>query len=109
MQSAIERLHASILSQGSDSSRFPRTAKLLLSGKTHIAKKLAEEAVEVALDSVQVDRAAVISESADLVYHLVVLWVSMGVWPAEVWEEMSRREEMMGLAEKLPKSTGETA
>jgi phosphoribosyl-ATP pyrophosphohydrolase len=108
MQPAIQRLHAAVLSQGSDGSRFPRTAKLLLSGKTHIAKKLAEEAVEVALDCVQGDRAAVVLESADLIYHLVVLWAAMGVWPAEVWEEMGRREQMMGLAEKLPKSTEET-
>jgi len=38
-----------------------------------------------------------------------VLWVAMGVWPVEVWEELNRRENMMGLAEKLPKSAGETS
>jgi phosphoribosyl-ATP pyrophosphohydrolase len=109
MHSPIERLYSAILSKGSDQSRFPRTAKLLLSGRAHMAKKLAEEAVEVALDAVKGDRAAVVSESADLLYQLIVLWVALGVWPAEVWEEMGRRERMLGLAEKLPKSSGETS
>jgi phosphoribosyl-ATP pyrophosphohydrolase len=106
MQSPIERLYSAILSKGNDEARFPRTAKLLLSGRTHIAKKLAEEAVEVALDAVKGDRAAIVLESADLLYHLAALWVALGVWPAEVWEEMERRERMLGLAEKLPKSSG---
>ena len=106
MQSPLDRLYSTILSKGNDQSRFPRAAKLLLSGKTHIAKKLAEEAVEVALDTVKGDRVAIVSESADLLYHLVTLWVALGVWPAEVWEEMERREQMLGLAEKLPKSSG---
>jgi len=107
MPSALERLHAAILAKGSDQARFPRTAKLLLSGKGHIAKKLAEEAVEVALDAAGGERAGVISESADLLYHLAVLWVALGVWPAEVWEEMERREQFLGLAEKLPKPSGD--
>jgi phosphoribosyl-ATP pyrophosphohydrolase len=104
MSSAIERLYAAILSQGSDRSRFPRTANLLLSSKSHVAKKLAEEAVEVALGAAEGDRAAVVSESADLIYQLVALWTAFGVWPAEVWEEMERREQMLGIAEKLPKT-----
>jgi phosphoribosyl-ATP pyrophosphohydrolase len=104
-RSAIERLHAAILSQGNDHSRFPRTAKLLRSGNTQIAKKLAEEAVEVALEATKEDRAAVISESVDLLYQLAVLWVALGIWPVEVWEEMERREHMVGIAEKLPKSS----
>jgi phosphoribosyl-ATP pyrophosphohydrolase len=107
MQPRLERLYASVLSHGSDGTRFPRTAKLLRSGKAHLAKKLAEEAVEVALDVVDGDRAAVISESADLLYQLIVLWAALGIWPAEIWEEMDRRETMLGLAEKLPKSAGD--
>jgi phosphoribosyl-ATP pyrophosphohydrolase len=107
MSSFMERLHAAILSNGRDQSRFPRTAKLLLSGRGHIAKKLAEEAVEVALDAASGERAGVISESADLLYHLAVLWVALGVWPAEVWEEMERREQVLGLAEKVPKPSGD--
>jgi phosphoribosyl-ATP pyrophosphohydrolase len=47
---------------------------------------------------------AVIRESADLIYNLVVLWVASGVDPKEVWAEMTRRERLLGIAEKLPKS-----
>ena len=66
MSAAIERLHATILAKGSDRERFPRTSKLLSSGEAHIAKKLAEEAVELALGATQRDRVSIISESADL-------------------------------------------
>ncbi len=68
-------------------------------------KKLAEEAVEVVIDAMQGDREAVVRESADLLYHLVVLWAEGGIRPQEVWAEMDRREKLMGLAEKLPKES----
>ena len=108
MDTPIERLHAALLTFSQDRDSFPRTRKLLQSGKTRIAQKLGEEAIEVALETVKGDRTAVVLESADLLYHLVVLWTLMGIWPAEVWEEMDRREKTLGLAEKLPKLAGET-
>jgi phosphoribosyl-ATP pyrophosphohydrolase len=69
-----------------------------------MAKKLAEEAVEVVIDAMSGDRDAVVRESADLIYNLVVLWVSSGVKPEDVWGEMKRRERLFGIAEKLPKN-----
>lgn len=69
-----------------------------------MAKKLAEEAIEVVIDAVNRDSEAVIRESADLLYNLTVLWASAGVRPEDVWQEMTRREDMLGIAEKLPKS-----
>ncbi len=69
-----------------------------------MAKKLAEEAIEVVIDAVNGDSQAVIRESADLLYNLTVLWASAGVRPEDVWREMARREDMLGIAEKLPKS-----
>lgn len=69
-----------------------------------MAKKLAEEAVEVVIDAVSRKPDAVIRESADLLYNLTVLWASAGVRPEQIWAEMSRRERMMGIAEKLPKT-----
>ena len=68
-----------------------------------MAKKLAEEAVEVVIDSMNGDREAVIKESADLIYNLVVLWVASGIRPEDVWKEMDRRERLLGIAEKVPK------
>jgi phosphoribosyl-ATP pyrophosphohydrolase len=49
------------------------------------------------------DRDAVIKESADLIYNLVVLWISSGIRPEDVWKEMDRRERLLGIAEKVPK------
>jgi phosphoribosyl-ATP pyrophosphohydrolase len=69
-----------------------------------MAKKLAEEAIEVVIDAVNGKTEAVVRESADLLYNLTVLWASAGVTPEDVWREMERREDMLGIAEKLPKS-----
>jgi phosphoribosyl-ATP pyrophosphohydrolase len=69
-----------------------------------MAKKLAEEAIEVAIDAVTGNSDAVVRESADLLYNLTVLWASAGVRPDDVWREMERREHLLGIAEKLPKS-----
>ena len=69
-----------------------------------MAKKLAEEAIEVAIDAVTGNSDAVVRESADLLYNLTVLWAAAGVRPEDVWREMERREHLLGIAEKLPKS-----
>ena len=68
-----------------------------------MAKKLVEEAIEVGLDAVQMKRESVILESADVFYHLAVIWAECGVSPAEVMAELDRRERVYGIAEKLPK------
>src|SRR5712672_2388237 len=68
------------------------------------AKDLAEEAIEVVIDAVNRNPDAVIRESADLLYNLTVLWASAGVQPEDVWREMERREDLLGIAEKMPKS-----
>jgi phosphoribosyl-ATP pyrophosphohydrolase len=81
-----------------------RTGRLLRSSRRKIAKKLAEEAAEVALEAVMGHRQEVIRESADLMYHVMVLWAATGVRPQDVWAEMDRREKLLGIAEKLPKA-----
>jgi phosphoribosyl-ATP pyrophosphohydrolase len=81
-----------------------RTARLFQRGPAKMAKKLAEEAIEVVIDAVNRNPDAVIRESADLLYNLTVLWASVGVRPDDVWREMERRELLLGIAEKMPKS-----
>jgi phosphoribosyl-ATP pyrophosphohydrolase len=81
----------------------PRTARLLTSGRRKMAQKVMEEAGEVALEAVRHRPRAVVRESADLVYNLVVLWRECGVTPDAVWAEMRRRADRFGIAEKLPK------
>jgi len=72
-----------------------------------MAKKLAEEAVEVVIDAMHGDRESVVKESADLIYNLVVLWIASGIRPDDVWKEMDRRERLLGIAEKVPKKLHE--
>jgi phosphoribosyl-ATP pyrophosphohydrolase len=88
-----------------DEHENPRTAHLLASGRAKIAQKVIEEAGEIALEAVRHRSRRVIRESADLVYHLVVLWRDCGIAPDEVWAEMRRRADNLGIAEKLPKET----
>ncbi len=103
MTDSINRLYQAALSCRHDDPSTSRTARLLRSGRSKMAKKLAEEAVEVVIDAMHGDRFAVIKESADLLYNLVVLWVSAGIRPEDVWKEMDRRERLLGIAEKVPK------
>lgn len=105
MSDSLERLYQSVLAARSADPMTSRTARLLRSGRGKMAKKLAEEAVEVVIDAVRGDREPIIRESADLLYNLTVLWVASNIKPDDVWKEMSRRESMLGIAEKLPKST----
>ena len=79
-------------------------AKLLKKGPAKIAKKVGEEAVEVAIASASNDRAEVITESADLLFHLLVLWHAHGIAPADVMTELQRREGTSGIAEKASRT-----
>src|SRR6266852_1471898 len=103
MSDSISRLYQAALACRHDDPSTSRTARLLRSGRSKMAKKLAEEAVEVIIDAMHGNREAVVRESADLLYNLVVLWVSAGVQPKDVWREMERRERLFGIAEKLHK------
>lgn len=103
MSDSLERLYRAILAAKDLDPAISRTARLMKHGPSKMAKKLAEEAIEVVIDAVNGKRDAVISESADLLYNLSVLWASAGVRPEDIWAEMARRERLLGIAEKLPK------
>ena len=98
----IDRLYDALAQVTADN--HPRTARLLASGTRRTSQKVIEEAGEVALEAVKHSRNGVIRESADLLYHLVALWRRAGINPNDVWTEMRRRAELLGIAEKLPKS-----
>jgi phosphoribosyl-ATP pyrophosphohydrolase len=103
MNNPIERLYASVIEAAAEVPPASRTARLMRDGMPKMAKKVAEEAIEVSLDAVVGNREAVILESADLIYNLAVLWAGAGVAPGEIWAEMERRERLYGIAEKLAK------
>ncbi|SDI47880.1 MULTISPECIES: phosphoribosyl-ATP diphosphatase [Bradyrhizobium] len=104
MSDSLERLYQAVLAARDLDPATSRTARLFQRGPSKMAKKLAEEAIEVVIDAVNGDAPAVVRESADLLYNLTVLWASAGVKPEDVWREMERRERLQGIAEKLPKS-----
>jgi phosphoribosyl-ATP pyrophosphohydrolase len=104
MSDSLDRLYQAVIAARDLDPAISRTARLFQRGPAKMAKKLAEEAIEVVIDAVNGKTDAVVRESADLLYNLTVLWAAAGVTPEDVWREMERRELMLGIAEKLPKS-----
>jgi phosphoribosyl-ATP pyrophosphohydrolase len=107
MTDSIDRLYQAVVAAKHADPATSRTARLLRSGRSKMAKKLAEEAIEVVIDVLDGNTDAAIKESADLMYNLVALWVCAGIEPGQVWAEMERRERLYGIAGKLPKQAAE--
>jgi phosphoribosyl-ATP pyrophosphohydrolase len=96
----LDRLWRVIISRRGGDPQTSYTARLFLRGRAKIARKFGEEAVELLIEGVRGDRAGVIGESADLLYHLLVLWADAGIAPTDVTAELERREGKSGLEEK---------
>ncbi len=82
------------------------SARLIARGTAKVAQKLGEEAVECVIEAATGNRQATVLESADLLYHLVVVWVDAGIAPQEVWAELARRQGISGIAEKAARPQG---
>lgn len=96
----IDRLYATIAARKGGDAASSYTAKLFAAGRNKIAAKVAEEAGETVIAGVSETPERLASESADLLYHLLVLWADAGVAPAEVFAELRRREGTSGIDEK---------
>jgi phosphoribosyl-ATP pyrophosphohydrolase len=96
----LDRLFAVIESRRHGDPATSHTARLFNKGTRKIAQKMGEEAVEVVIEAVRGKRDRIVEESADLMYHLLVLWADAHVRPQDVWQELARREGMSGVAEK---------
>jgi len=101
----IDDLFALIDARRSADPQESHTAKLLSQGRLKCAKKMGEEAVETALAAVAEDKAALAAESADLLYHLLVLWAACEVKPADVYAALAERRGRSGLAEKASRKS----
>jgi phosphoribosyl-ATP pyrophosphohydrolase len=100
----LDRLFTVIDSRRSADPAVSHSARLLSRGPAKVAQKFGEEAVECLIEAVAGNRDALIAESADVLYHLLVLWASSGVIPAEVWAELIRREGVSGIVEKAARA-----
>jgi phosphoribosyl-ATP pyrophosphohydrolase len=89
-----------VAERASASAEVSYTRQLLDRGVAHCAKKLGEEAVELAIAAIAEDRERVIAEAADLLYHFVVVLRSRGIALGEVEAQLARRTAMSGLDEK---------
>ncbi len=96
----IQRLFDTILARRGAARETSYTAALFEKGTRGIAEKISEEARETIEAALGEGPERLVSESADLLYHLFVLWAERGIAPAEVWAELERREGTSGIAEK---------
>ena len=96
----LDRLWRVIQARRGSDPQASYTARLFLRGRAKIAQKLGEEAVEAVIEGVGENAAALVGESADLLYHLLVLWAAAGISPADVAAELARRDGMSGIEEK---------
>ncbi len=98
--SVLDRLYSVVQSRRDADPAVSHSARLLSRGVAKVAQKFGEEAVECLIEAVGGNRETVVAESADVLYHLLVLWVASGVHPEQVWAELQRREGISGIAEK---------
>ena len=100
----LERVYRVIESRKNNDPASSYTALLLSQGTPEIARKVGEEAVETITAALTAEDKQIVAESADLLFHLLVLWADKGIKPDEVWAELIRREGTSGLEEKAARN-----
>jgi phosphoribosyl-ATP pyrophosphohydrolase len=100
MSDALDRLFATIAARKGADPASSYTATLLAEGVEKCAKKFGEEATETVIAAISRDKTELAKESADLLYHLLVLWAASGITPEEVYAVLRAREGRSGLEEK---------
>ncbi len=105
----LDRLWTVVMDRRTADPAHSHSARLLARGTAKIAQKFGEEAVECLIEAALGNRNALVSESADVLYHLLVMWVAAGIEPADVWAELHRREGVSGVLEKAMRSRAAAA
>ena len=100
----LDRLWSVVMSRRDADPAISHSARLLSRGTAKVAQKFGEEAVECLIEATSGTHDGLIAESADVLYHLLVLWVNAGLRPDEVWAELQRREGISGIAEKASRA-----
>ena len=96
----LDRLYRAILDRRGADPATSYTAKLFSRGRPKIAQKLGEEAVETVIAALSETPDKLVGESADLLYHLLVLWAECDIEPYQVWAELESRLGVSGIDEK---------
>ncbi len=96
----IEELYKTILSRKGAEADTSYTASLFAKGTAKIAQKVGEEAVETCIEALQGDKEKIRQESADLLYHLLVLWADQNITPDEIFAVLEKRSGTSGHDEK---------
>lgn len=105
-RTVLDELFAVIQSRQGADPESSHTARLFAQGNTRIAQKLGEEAVETVIEAIRKNAEGIRSESADLLYHLMVLWAANGLKPDDIWAELDRRRGLSGIEEKKRRKSG---
>ena len=105
MTEGLDKLFAKIAARKAADPAQSYTAKLLAAGVEKCAKKFGEEAVETVIAAIQRDKTELAKESADVLYHLAVLWAASGITPEDVYAVLKSREAMSGLDEKASRKS----
>jgi phosphoribosyl-ATP pyrophosphohydrolase len=100
----LDRLYEVVMDRRTADPSASHSARLLSRGLEKVAQKFGEEAIECLIEGAAGNHDAVVAESADVLYHLIVLWVANRVRPEEVWRELRRREGISGIAEKASRA-----
>jgi phosphoribosyl-ATP pyrophosphohydrolase len=100
----LDHLFATIAARKGTDAKTSYTAQLLAAGVEKCAKKFGEEAVEAVIAGVSRDAKALTAESADVLYHLLVLWAAAGITPDDVYAALRAREGQSGLQEKASRT-----
>lgn len=100
MQDTLEKLYEVIQQRSKADPDKSYVAKLFKKGRKKIAQKIGEEAAELIIEAIDDKKKLTISESADLLFHILVLWAEMGISPEKVMEELQSREGVSGIDEK---------
>ena len=98
-EQTIKELY-SVLKQRKNSSEEQSYTSHLINNPELLGKKIGEESSELIIDFMKKNKIGIVKESADLIYHLVVLWISIGVNPQDIWQELSTRKLKTGFEEK---------
>ena len=100
LRHSLDRLYDVIASRKDESPKDSYTAQLFLNAPENPARKLCEEATEVLIEALNHNKVNLTAESADLLYHLLVVWAVAYIDPQDVWQELDRRQDASGLVEK---------